>query len=144
MFPKNHALHTARYGMPRSALDHDQHTHSTLQSLTVSAAVWPPLPAHRVSLSLSLSLSVYAWCLIPTAVNCTAVPGGRLLHTPAERGKTPTCRLVLARSSGPQVAVVISRLARLNMGHASIASCRSFANLLITCMHSRTFLRARK
>ena len=43
----------------------------------------PPPPA------VSLSLSVYAWCLIPVAVNCTAVHGGRLLHTPAERGKTP-------------------------------------------------------
>ena len=27
-FPKNHAPHTACYGMPRSALDHDQLTHS--------------------------------------------------------------------------------------------------------------------
>jgi len=84
-FPKNHKLHTARYGVPRSALDHDQLTHSTPQSLTVSAAVWPPLPSRRVS----LSLSVYAWCLIPMAVNRNAVRGGRLLHAPAERGKTP-------------------------------------------------------
>jgi len=42
-FPKNHALYTARYGMPGSALDHDQLTRSTPQSLTdsltVSAAV---------------------------------------------------------------------------------------------------------
>jgi len=35
---------TAHYGVPQSALDHDQLTHSTPQSLTVSAAVWPPLP----------------------------------------------------------------------------------------------------
>ena len=85
-FPKKHALHTARCGVPRSALDHDQLTHSTSQSLTVSAAVWPPLPRPP---SFSLSLSMYAWCLIQMAVNCTAVRGGRLLHTPAERGKTP-------------------------------------------------------
>jgi len=32
-------LHTARCGVPQSALDHDQLTHSTPQSLTVSAAV---------------------------------------------------------------------------------------------------------
>jgi len=51
-FQKNHALHTACYSMPWSALDHDQLTHSTPQSLTVSAAVWPPLPA--VSLSLTV------------------------------------------------------------------------------------------
>jgi len=85
-FPKYHTLHTARCGMPRSALDHDQLTHSTPQSLTVSAAVWPPLPRPPC---LSLSLSVYAWCLIPVAVNCTAVCGVCLLHTPAEHGKTP-------------------------------------------------------
>jgi len=85
-FPKNHALHTARCGVPRSALDHDQLTHNTSQSLTVSAAVSPPLPRPP---SLSLSLSVNAWCLIPVAVNCTVVRGGRLLHAPAERGKTP-------------------------------------------------------
>jgi len=75
-FQKSHALHTACYGVPWSALDHDQFTHSTPQALTVSAAMWPPLP----TVSLSLSLSVYAWCLIPMAVNCTAVHGGRLLQ----------------------------------------------------------------
>ena len=54
-FQKNHALHTACCGVPRSALDHDQLTHSTSQSLTVSAAKWPPLPRPP---SLSLSLCV--------------------------------------------------------------------------------------
>ena len=41
-------------------------------------------------LSLSLSLSVCV-CVVShsMAVNCTAVHGGRLLHAPAERGKTP-------------------------------------------------------
>ena len=38
-------------------LDHDQLTHSTPQSLTVSAAVWPPLP-RPPCLSVSLSLSM--------------------------------------------------------------------------------------
>jgi len=85
-FQKKHALHPACYSVPRSALDHNQLTHSTPQSLTVSAAVWPPLPRPPC---LSLSLFVYAWFLIPVAVNCTAVRGGRLLHAPAERGKTP-------------------------------------------------------
>ena len=55
-FLKNHAQHTARYGVPRLALDHDQLTHSASQSLTVSAAVWPPLPACRVSLSVCLCM----------------------------------------------------------------------------------------
>jgi len=172
-FPKNHALHTARYGMPRSALDHNQLTHSTPQSLTVSAAVWPPLPRPPC---LSLSLSVYA------TVYCT--------HWQSV-GKLPPEVPCWARSCGPQVAVVISQSARINasrrtlthtrhttdplcgahslyilawhqitaslqtLAHVikpacrvfwttSIASCRSFADLLITCMHPRTFLRARK
>jgi len=47
-------LWRARYGVPRSALDHDQLTHSTPQSLIVSAAVWPPLPRLRC-LSVSIS-----------------------------------------------------------------------------------------
>ena len=38
-FPKNHALYTARYGVPGSALDHDQLTRSTPQSLTDSLTV---------------------------------------------------------------------------------------------------------
>jgi len=68
------------------------------QSLTVSAAVWPPLPHPPC---LSLSLSVYAWCLIPIAVNCTAVCGGRLLHAPVERGKTPAWSPVLGTQLWP-------------------------------------------
>jgi len=51
-------LGRARYGVPGSALDHDQLIYSTPQSLIVSAAVWPPLP-RPPCLSLSLSLSVY-------------------------------------------------------------------------------------
>jgi len=74
---------------------------TVLQSLIVSAAVWPPLP-RPPSLSLSLSLSV------------------RLLHAPAERGKTPAWSPVLSKqSSGPQVAVVISRQQGL-MRHAGL------------------------
>jgi len=92
-FPKNHALHTARCGVPRSAFNHDQLTRSAPQSLTVSAAVWPPLSRPP---SLCLSLPVYAWCFIPMAVNCTAVRGGRLLHAPAERGKNPAWCPVLS------------------------------------------------
>jgi len=87
MFPKNHALHTARYGVPRSALDHDQLTHSTPQSLTVSAAVWPPPRPPSLSLSLSLSLSVRV---------C-----GRLPHAPAERGKTPAWSPMLSTQLWP-------------------------------------------
>jgi len=71
-FQKNHALHTARYSVPRSALDHDQLTHCTPQSLTVSAAVWPSLPARRVS-----------------------------LHAPAEHGKTPAWSAVLSMQLWP-------------------------------------------
>jgi len=84
-FPKNHALHTACYGMPRSALDHDQLTHSTPQSLNVSAAVWPPLPRPPC---LSLSVSLVRVC-------------SRLLHAPAERGKTPTRRPMLSTQLWP-------------------------------------------
>jgi len=102
---------TARCGMPRSAFDHDQLTHSTLQSLTVSAAMWPPLPARH----LSLCLSVYAWCLIPIAVNCTAVYVTAVYCTHRQSvGKLPPEVPCWAHSSGPQVAVVISRSARLN------------------------------
>ena len=130
---------------------------TVLQSLIVSAAVWPPLP-RPPCLSLSLSLSVY----------CT--------HRQSV-GKLPPEVPCWARSSVPQVAVVISRqrgLMRHAMGHTpdvlawhqitaspqtfahaikptcrvfwttTIASCRYFADLLITCMHPRTFLRARK
>ena len=50
-FPRNHALHTARYGVPRSALDHDQLTHSAPQSLSLQSCGHPS-PARRVSLSL--------------------------------------------------------------------------------------------
>ena len=49
--------HYTLHDTARSALDHHQLTHSTPQSLTVSAAVWPPLP-RQPCLSLSLSLSV--------------------------------------------------------------------------------------
>jgi len=129
-FPKNHALHTARYGVPQSALNHDQLTHSTPQSLTVSAAVWPPLP-HLPCLSLSVCV-----CLVShsVSVNCTAVISDRVLHAPAEHGKSPACRPLLghgplhdslgwARSS-PQVALVISRSARLNASRRTLTHTR--------------------
>jgi len=107
-FPKNQAQHTARYGVPQSALDHDQLTHSTPQSLTVSATVWPPLPGPP-SLSLSLSLSVNA------AVYCT--------HRQSV-GKLPPEVPCSARSSGPQVEVVISRSARLNVSRRTLTHTR--------------------
>jgi len=70
-FRKNHALHTARYGMPRSAIDHDQLTHSTPQSLTVSAAVaTPPPPA--VSLSLCLCMRAVSFQRQSTALQYEA------------------------------------------------------------------------
>jgi len=70
---------------------------TVLQSVIVSAAVWPPLPRPP-----SLSLSV------------------RLLHAPAERGKTPAWSPVLSTQiSGPQVAVVIARRRGL-MRHAGL------------------------
>jgi len=140
-FPKNHALHTARCSVPRSALDHDQLTHSTSQSLTVSAAVWPPLP-RLPCLSLSLCLCMrgvsFQWqstaLQYVAAVYCT--------HWQSV-GKLPPEVPCWARSSGPQVAVVISRSVRLNASHVDRV-LPLFCHLLITCMHPRTFLRARK
>jgi len=117
-FPKNHALHTARYGVPRSALDHDQLTHSTSLSLTVSAAVWQPLPRPPcLSLSLSLSLRGVSFQWQSTAVQHVAAV--YCTHWQSV-GKLPPDVPCWARSSGPQVAVVISRSARLN---ASLVDC---------------------
>jgi len=83
----------------------DQHL-ITISSPTVLHNHWlsvqpcgHPSPARRVS--LSLSLSVYAWCLIPVAVNCTAVRGGRLLHAPAERRKNAAWSPVLSTQLWP-------------------------------------------
>ena len=104
-FPKNHAVHTARYGVPRSALDHDQLTHSIPQSLTVSAAVWPPLPCppwHSLSLSLCVCVCLVSHSM---AVNCTAVSSGCLLHAPAECGKTPSWRPVLGTQLWPPAGI---------------------------------------
>jgi len=162
--------------------------YSTITDCLCSRVATPPPPA--VSLSLSLSLSMYAWCLIPMAVNCTATPGGRLLHAPAERGKTPAWSPVLSTQLWPpggssdieirglmcHAGLWPTHVTQLThfVGHTpdvlawhqitaspqtfahaikpawgvfwtmSIASRRSFANLLITCMHPRTFLCARK
>ena len=115
----------------------DQHL-ITISSPTVlhnhclcSRVATPPPPA------VSLCLSVYVWCLIPVAVNCTAVRGGRLLHAPAERGKTPTWSPVLStHSSGPQVAVVISRSARLNASRRTLTHTRHAIDPLLGA-HSR-------
>jgi len=81
----------------------DQHL-ITISSPTVLRNHWlslqpcgHPSPARH----LSLSLSVYAWCLIPMAVNCTAVHGGHLLHALAERGKTPAWSPVLGTQIWP-------------------------------------------
>jgi len=120
----------------------DQHL-ITISSPTVLHNHWlslqlcgHPSPARRVSLSLSLTLSVYAWCLIPMTVNCTAVRGGRLLHAPAERGKTPAWNPVLGTQSGPQVAVVISRSGRLNASRWTLTHTRHKINPLCGA-HSR-------
>ena len=83
----------------------DQHL-ITISSPTVlrshcSRVATPPPPTMSLSLSLSLSLSVYAWCLIPMAVNCIAVRGDRLLHAPAERGKTPAWSPMLGTQLWP-------------------------------------------
>jgi len=97
---KNHALHTARYGVP------DQHL-ITISSPTVLRNHWlslqpcgHPSPARRLSLSLSLSVCV----CVDAAVYCTH----RL-----SMGKRPPEVPCWACSCGPQVAVVISRSARL-------------------------------
>ena len=109
----------------------DQHL-ITISSPTVLCNHWlslqpcgHPPPARNVS--LSLSLSVYAQCLIPMAVNCTAVHGGRLLHAPAEHRKTPAWSPVLGTQLWPpglQVAVVISRSARLNASRWTLTRTR--------------------
>ena len=129
-----------------------------------------PSPARCVSLCLSVRV-------------CS-----RLLHAPAERGKTPTRRPMLSTQLWPpggSIDITKLNASRRTLTHTrhtidplrgahsrclglasnycitqtlahaikpacrvfwttSIASCHSFANLLITCMHPRTFLRARK
>jgi len=109
----------------------DQHL-ITISSPTVLHNHWlslqpcgHPSPARR--LSLSLSLSVYAWCLIPVAVNCTAVRGGLAAIYCTHRqslGKLLPAVPCWARSSGPQVAVVISRSARLNASRQTLTRTR--------------------
>ena len=134
-FQKNHALHTACCGLPRSALDHNQLTHSTPQSLTVSAAVWPPLPRPP-----SLSLCV---CVVShsngSQLHCsTWRPSTARTGRAWENSRLKSCAGHAALAPGGSSDITISDCV------TSIASCRSFANLLITCMHSKTFLRARK
>ena len=79
-FPKKHALHTARYGVHRSALDQDQLTHSSTVLHNHWLSLQPcshPSPARRVS--LSLSLSVYAWTRPSTARTGRAWENARLM-----------------------------------------------------------------
>ena len=174
-FPKKHALYTARYGVPRSALVHDQLTRSTPQSVTVSdwfidclcsRVATPPPPAVSLSLSLSVCVCVDAavYCTHrqsvgkrPPVVPCWALstqlwpPDARRTlthtrHTIAHlMGHTPMSwlgiKLLHHRRLSP---TLLSKPACSVFWTTSIASCRSFADLLITCMHPRTFLRARK
>ena len=137
-FPKNHALHTACCGVPRSALDHNQLTLSTPQSLTVSAAVWPPLP-RPPSLSLCLCMRGVSFQWQSTALQYVAAVYCTHQQSVGKLLPEVPC---WAHSSGPQVAVVISRSARLNasrVDHVLPLFCQS------SCHHMYgSFLRARK
>jgi len=81
----------------------DQHL-ITISSPTVLHNHWlslQPCGHPSPALCVSLSLSVYAWCLIPMAVNCTVVRGSCLLHAPAEHGKTPAWSPLLSTQLWP-------------------------------------------
>jgi len=132
-----------------------------------SRVATPPPPA------VSLSLSVYVWCLIPVASSALQYMVAVYCTHRQSAGKLPPEVPCWARSSGPQVAVVISRSARLNASLQTLTHTRHttdplraahcgclglasnycittdfcphfFTDLLITCMHPRTFLHARK
>jgi len=59
-------------------------------------------------------------------------------------GHTPDVLAWHRMTASPQTFAYAIKPACRVFWTTSIASCRSFANLLITCMHPRTFLRARK
>ena len=147
-------------------------------------------PCGHPSHARRVSLSVYAWCLIQWQSTALQYMAAVYCTHRQSVGKLPPDVPCWAHSSGPQVALVISRSARLNAScrilthtrhtidplhgaHSrclglssnycitadfrppikpacrvfwttSISSCRSFSDLLMMCMHPRTFLRARK
>ena len=124
-----------------------------------------PSPARRVSLSLFLSLCV----CVDEAVYCTHrqsvgkrppdVPGWARSSGPQTHaglwpthvtqlthfvGHTPDVLAWHQITASPQTFAHAIKPACSVFWTTLIASCRSFADLLIMCMHPRTFLRARK
>ena len=127
------------------------HKHWLIHWLSVQPCSHPS-PARRVSLSLSVCVCVDA------AVYCThrqrvgkRPPDVRAEHAALAPWRTPDFDPHTSHMSwlgiitaSPQTFAHAIKPAFSVFWTTSIASCRSFADLLITCMHPRTYLRARK
>jgi len=102
--------------------------HPQYSAITVSAAVWPPLPnSPSLSLSLCLCMRGVSFQWQSTALEYVAVV--YCTHRQSV-GKLPPEVPCWAHSSGHQVAAVISRSARLNALRRTLTQTRQTTNPL--------------